>query len=88
MKLYDYSLELEFFRNFSYKKWGSLLCFCFFYLDAHCLSPLHWSEPCFGEKIPSDKVMQHDVRVSFWHPGPCKIPIFGEKDTLLLVRIF
>ena len=32
---------------------------------------------------------QQGVKVSFWHPGPRKIPLFrGEKTTYLLVRFF
>ena len=31
---------------------------------------------------------QQGVWVSFWHPGPRKIPIFGGKDTLSFGQSF
>ena len=31
---------------------------------------------------------QQGVRVSFWHPGPQKMPILGGKDTLSLGQNF
>ena len=31
---------------------------------------------------------QQGVRVSFWHPGPRKIPILGGKDTLSFEQNF
>ena len=31
---------------------------------------------------------QQGVRVSFWHPGPQKLPVLGGKDTLSFGQIF
>ena len=37
---------------------------------------------------PGQGLSQQGVWVSFWHPGPQKIPILGGKDTLSFSRNF
>ena len=49
---------------------------------------IHGNKTALLKNTPVQGLSQQGVQVSFWHPGPRKIPILGGKDTLSIGQNF